>query len=156
MSIIYFYFFRQWTAYEMRISDWSSDVCSSDLRWQGAHGPAARGGWHARRSSRDHDVAGVPTATARAVAAGPGRRRVASRMHPGSNTCGTPCTGDRRRWSTLRGNDKPAPGAGFWETLAGPVASGLPGRPPADCAHDYSNPQPRTATCRRRGWHNVL
>src|SRR3546814_1781576 len=24
-------FFRKWTAYEMRISDWSSDVCSSDL-----------------------------------------------------------------------------------------------------------------------------
>src|SRR3546814_3074118 len=30
MSIIFF-FFKQKTAYEMRISDWSSDVCSSDL-----------------------------------------------------------------------------------------------------------------------------
>src|SRR3546814_5651314 len=28
---IYFFFFKQKTAYEMRISDWSSDVCSSDL-----------------------------------------------------------------------------------------------------------------------------
>src|SRR3546814_19080047 len=27
-----FMFFKQKTAYEMRISDWSSDVCSSDLR----------------------------------------------------------------------------------------------------------------------------
>src|SRR3546814_6003488 len=27
-----FFFFKQRTAYEMRISDWSSDVCSSDLR----------------------------------------------------------------------------------------------------------------------------
>src|SRR3546814_8020597 len=27
-----FFFFKQETAYEMRISDWSSDVCSSDLR----------------------------------------------------------------------------------------------------------------------------
>src|SRR3546814_9036291 len=27
-----FCFFKQKTAYEMRISDWSSDVCSSDLR----------------------------------------------------------------------------------------------------------------------------
>src|SRR3546814_19117066 len=27
-----FFFFKQKTAYEMRISDWSSDVCSSDLR----------------------------------------------------------------------------------------------------------------------------
>src|SRR3546814_11772135 len=29
--IIVFFFFKQKTAYEMRISDWSSDVCSSDL-----------------------------------------------------------------------------------------------------------------------------
>src|SRR3546814_9747867 len=29
---IKFFFFKQKTAYEMRISDWSSDVCSSDLR----------------------------------------------------------------------------------------------------------------------------
>src|SRR3546814_9287316 len=27
----WFFFFKQKTAYEMRISDWSSDVCSSDL-----------------------------------------------------------------------------------------------------------------------------
>src|SRR3546814_11072389 len=30
--IFFFFFFKQKTAYEMRISDWSSDVCSSDLR----------------------------------------------------------------------------------------------------------------------------
>src|SRR3546814_8078041 len=28
----FFFFFKQKTAYDMRISDWSSDVCSSDLR----------------------------------------------------------------------------------------------------------------------------
>src|SRR3546814_8879952 len=33
----YFFFFKQKTAYEMRISDWSSDVCSSDLRRIYAH-----------------------------------------------------------------------------------------------------------------------
>src|SRR3546814_9169295 len=42
-----FFFFKQKTAYEMRISDWSSDVCSSDLgraagpvaaRWGGGYG----------------------------------------------------------------------------------------------------------------------
>src|SRR3546814_2533804 len=32
MLDVYFFFFKQKTAYEMRISDWSSDVCSSDLR----------------------------------------------------------------------------------------------------------------------------
>src|SRR3546814_2387317 len=31
MSEFCFFFFKQKTAYEMRISDWSSDVCSSDL-----------------------------------------------------------------------------------------------------------------------------
>src|SRR3546814_2658640 len=29
--MLLFFFFKQKTAYEMRISDWSSDVCSSDL-----------------------------------------------------------------------------------------------------------------------------
>src|SRR3546814_4458615 len=32
-----FFFFKQKTAYEMRISDWSSDVCSSDLRTVADH-----------------------------------------------------------------------------------------------------------------------
>src|SRR3546814_19740869 len=31
MCCVIFFFFKQKTAYEMRISDWSSDVCSSDL-----------------------------------------------------------------------------------------------------------------------------
>src|SRR3546814_18846966 len=31
MGSLCFFFFKQKTAYEMRISDWSSDVCSSDL-----------------------------------------------------------------------------------------------------------------------------
>src|SRR3546814_1094437 len=31
MLTLFFFFFKQKTAYEMRISDWSSDVCSSDL-----------------------------------------------------------------------------------------------------------------------------
>src|SRR3546814_12122512 len=31
MVTVVFFFFKQKTAYEMRISDWSSDVCSSDL-----------------------------------------------------------------------------------------------------------------------------
>src|SRR3546814_14362444 len=54
-----FFFFKQKTAYEMRISDWSSDVCSSDLL------PAlkadeigvgqARFEPFARRSLADHD-----------------------------------------------------------------------------------------------------
>src|SRR3546814_12881426 len=47
-----FFFFKQKTAYEMRISDWSSDVCSSDLA-----GPAERhhrfqGAKYRRRDAR--------------------------------------------------------------------------------------------------------
>src|SRR3546814_951754 len=38
MLCFLFFFFKQKTAYEMRISDWSSDVCSSDLQ----HGEAGR------------------------------------------------------------------------------------------------------------------
>src|SRR3546814_985755 len=36
-----FFFFKQKTAYEMRISDWSSDVCSSDLQDMRAQRPDA-------------------------------------------------------------------------------------------------------------------
>src|SRR3546814_4313493 len=35
---MFFFFFKQKTAYEMRISDWSSDVCSSDQRPQRIRG----------------------------------------------------------------------------------------------------------------------
>src|SRR3546814_10708961 len=43
MFLFFLFFFKQKTAYEMRISDWSSDVCSSDLQFavwgesQGGH-----------------------------------------------------------------------------------------------------------------------
>src|SRR3546814_19781615 len=36
--VVFFFFFKQKTAYEMRISDWSSDVCSSDLIGLGGNG----------------------------------------------------------------------------------------------------------------------
>src|SRR3546814_20378484 len=44
MSYSSCYFFKQKTAYEMRISDWSSDVCSSDLPDRGAEGARRRRG----------------------------------------------------------------------------------------------------------------
>src|SRR3546814_9905897 len=39
----FLFFFKQKTAYEMRISDWSSDVCSSDLAWRIAAGVVSIG-----------------------------------------------------------------------------------------------------------------
>src|SRR3546814_15017499 len=58
MRIIYvFFFFKQKTAYEMRISDWSSDVCSSDLADERRcatrlHSRARRSAEPARRMAR--------------------------------------------------------------------------------------------------------
>src|SRR3546814_2328904 len=40
VGVFFFFVFKQKTAYEMRISDWSSDVCSSDLS-QGTVTPTA-------------------------------------------------------------------------------------------------------------------
>src|SRR3546814_10879925 len=42
MLVLVFVFFKQKTAYEMRISDWSSDVCSSDLNRLGLRASGAR------------------------------------------------------------------------------------------------------------------
>src|SRR3546814_13640102 len=54
LLVIEFFLFKQKTAYEMRISDWSSDVCSSDLPavlpGRGAH--PRRPGLHARHPPR--------------------------------------------------------------------------------------------------------
>src|SRR3546814_7014396 len=40
--VVFFCFFKQKTAYEMRISDWSSDVCSSDLLHHAGGAPGKR------------------------------------------------------------------------------------------------------------------
>src|SRR3546814_4203042 len=45
-----FFFFKQKTAYEVRISDWSSDVCSSDLAEISES--SARSSWLRRRRAR--------------------------------------------------------------------------------------------------------
>src|SRR3546814_5529143 len=60
LFLLIFFFFKQKTAYEMRISDWSSDVCSSDLCRSGAVGTGAaqsgdeRPRRHARRRTDHH------------------------------------------------------------------------------------------------------
>src|SRR3546814_8364694 len=42
IDVLSVFFFKQKTAYELRISDWSSDVCSSDLRDASVMGPIRR------------------------------------------------------------------------------------------------------------------
>src|SRR3546814_3186263 len=54
--LISVFFFKQKTAYEMRISDWSSDVCSSDLTPQGR----ATGVCASREAASRHDAADRP------------------------------------------------------------------------------------------------
>src|SRR3546814_4004686 len=50
---IVFFFFKQNTAYEMRISDWSSDVCSSDLTARAkSHHAGSHGTHHQYASTR--------------------------------------------------------------------------------------------------------
>src|SRR3546814_4657046 len=46
---MFFCFFKQRTAYEMRIGDWSSDVCSSDLGWMFDESGRARWLWQGWR-----------------------------------------------------------------------------------------------------------
>src|SRR3546814_15601533 len=55
MVCAFFFFFKQKTAYEMRISDWSSDVCSSDLPRPALMSMSWRGNlyrWDGRAGSR--------------------------------------------------------------------------------------------------------
>src|SRR3546814_4637631 len=44
------FFFKQKTAYEMRISDWSSDVCSSDLHHAHQENTPRPPAWHTRQT----------------------------------------------------------------------------------------------------------
>src|SRR3546814_13014286 len=68
-----FFFFKQKTAYEMRISDWSSDVCSSDLLGRVGIGEGHRqadaiGGLRQRVAVAEYDDVGVMGAVHRAGA----------------------------------------------------------------------------------------
>src|SRR3546814_19709490 len=52
-----FFFFKQKTAYEMRISDWSSDVCSSDLVKDYLHKTVGMSGSFCFSRSREGELA---------------------------------------------------------------------------------------------------
>src|SRR3546814_14847938 len=68
--MLVFFFFKQKTAYEMRISDWSSDVCSSDLLGHAGLDVAAPGavflaGGVEREGARRRELGGHPRQLAR-------------------------------------------------------------------------------------------
>src|SRR3546814_3012365 len=87
LSTFLFFFFKQKTAYEMRISDWSSDVCSSDLR--GPTAPNSRASSRGRRGSRS-------TLPSEAFAAHATRCRARSEERRVGKECVSTC---RSRWS---------------------------------------------------------
>src|SRR3546814_10264492 len=59
---MFFFFFKQKTAYEMRISDWSSDVCSSDLMAARIHAPPVDPPLNHRGSHRLAQLLGIQPA----------------------------------------------------------------------------------------------
>src|SRR3546814_1018524 len=97
---MFVFFFKQKTAYEMRISDWSSDVCSSDLEEEDENretGPKGRRNLHTlpgdkrhRSESQQEDGIAVP---AREPVARQRRRSEERRV---GKECVSKC---RSRWS---------------------------------------------------------
>src|SRR3546814_9114740 len=102
-----FFFFKQKTAYEMRISDWSSDVCSSDLSigggierqtniiWQKKWVWALGAEIVATREDDNFSRLGLPDTRTYFIAATPARLRSEERRV--GKECVSTC---RSRWST--------------------------------------------------------
>src|SRR3546814_6121248 len=87
MKVLILFFFKQKTAYEMRISDWSSDVCSSDLRYAAPHGA---------RGAEAAPAAGRRVGRRREGLLGPPRFRMRSEERRVGKECVSTC---RSRWS---------------------------------------------------------
>src|SRR3546814_5484552 len=101
---MFVFFFKQKTAYEMRISDWSSDVCSSDLRFAAVDRLGRDGGYRHRLGEGDGEhlvLCGVDLAAARS----PGTRSLDAEAVAFGE--------EQRRLSTIhgRGQDESVPGA---------------------------------------------
>src|SRR3546814_20009328 len=103
--MLYFFFFKQKTAYEMRISDWSSDVCSSDLR---------------RRDRLHRARAGLPVADHGAR----DELRPKGPRQPGSLT--VPPTSDQRALATALAALDDARLAGLLAARGAPASAGWP------------------------------
>src|SRR3546814_10730256 len=92
-SLVYvfvvFFFFKQKTAYEMRISDWSSDVCSSDLH--SSPFPLAMG-----RERRDHGPGCVAAAVSMRMGFAPEDMNGEGFRRPSRGRSGPTTQGDRK------------------------------------------------------------
>src|SRR5213080_5545713 len=96
----FFFFFKQKTAYEIPLCDWSSDVCSSDLEALGGGPPAFKADRtalvRALRTARPDLSAGLATALADPLAEQPDDRP-ATAGRPAA-----PRAGPRARWRVQR------------------------------------------------------
>src|SRR3546814_1681799 len=100
----YFFVFKQKTAYEMRISDWSSDVCSSDLpaktvprrqstRWARCHRRECLcSGSHIDLKQSQTIISDIPSTNARSIRGRLGTRSEERRV---GKECVSTC---RSRW----------------------------------------------------------
>src|SRR3546814_11740014 len=95
-----FFFFKQKTAYEMRISDWSSDVCSSDLVGGAGEIDRHRGSWR-----RDLPPGYKLRASARALLVRRAARWSMRVHHPPDRRPPCPAT---ERWRTAAGHGRAA------------------------------------------------
>src|SRR3546814_12826289 len=105
MSLDVFFFFKQKTAYEMRISDWSSDVCSSDLDATGGGSgggvavslesvmvaPCSRGEGGPAAPTQPEDTSVPPVQGHRDAGAGRSGGECAARAAPGAVRCARLC-----------------------------------------------------------------
>src|SRR3546814_7270798 len=96
-TYIFFFFFKQKTAYEMRISDWSSDVCSSDLRARWRAHSYSRENNTDRRSSRSNGCCGQ---------SGVPERKSRNFLHANCGRPAAPCHQDQRYWSSTHRSEE--------------------------------------------------
>src|SRR3546814_16797517 len=107
MCLCFVLFFKQKTAYEMRISDWSSDVCSSDLCRGASTGPRSSPPRGTGRGTRGR---GGTRATRR-----PRRSGAPNRTAPQHPTSGLP------RSSRRRGGDRKSGAMGKHVSVRGDI-----------------------------------
>src|SRR3546814_20979718 len=99
---MFFFFFKQKTAYEMRISDWSSDVCTSDLSLE--HPEEAdllqAAVAEALTTARTADIAHSGVATVSTVGMGDAVLAALDRLRSEERRVGKGCVSTcRSRWS---------------------------------------------------------
>src|SRR3546814_8574634 len=107
LVFICFFFFKQKTAYEMRISDWSSDVCSSDLidlDTRGQAGNQAAGRWIAGKPDLHRYALDHANEVSRRIVCGEqaeGRPAAGCKARSEERRVGKECVSTcRSRWAT--------------------------------------------------------